>query len=62
MKIRERAEFGGGIGGSHFRVRVRELAAGEACPEQAVRVSDASLTHDWQPESIASAAWPTCKR
>lgn len=48
MKALERQEFGGGMGGSHFRVRVTEC---ETLPEGAVRVADdAALVPEWTPE------------
>jgi hypothetical protein len=61
MKILERQDFPGGLGGSHPRVRVVEMDAlpevkeGEPCPDL-TRVADDVMPFDWMPEIHAPKA------
>jgi hypothetical protein len=49
MKIRERKEVPGGMGGSHPQERVREIPDEQKVPRRAEVVADETPEHDWRP-------------
>lgn len=48
-KIRERAHFGAGMGGSQWHTRVRTLEPDEEAPPGARTVPAETPEHDWEP-------------
>lgn len=51
MKIQEREYVAQGLGGGHYRTRVRVLAEGEEKPVGAVEVGDETEVSEWHYDS-----------